>query len=577
MLFIALSFAGEASHNRSGEILYKRIAPYSNVSGPVYTYSITIIKYTDTGVGIADRCVDTIFPGDGTKLVAPRINGLTSCSCGSLNSTAIGCGEIIFSVQGYQVKKNIYSIVHTYSVSGTYLIRSSDLYRTSGSSSIPNSGTVDFYIESKIVIDPLQSYEMNSSPVLSNPPVDMGIVGACYYHNPCAYDADGDSLSFETGPCLRFSGPITGYSYPGPGSFSIDGVTGLLTWCSPQSQGEFNVVILVKEWRKKTCTGIYEMIGYVSRDLQILIGTGTTFTLSAPSLTDGCVVAGSNFSKTFSANTPSNVTVSVYGSASTGQSPASITPSTGLASGTFTFSWLPPCDMAQQKSNRVHLVYSQPGTTSNLRLYRQFNVNVMPPSPNVFSVTKDTGKVLLKWHQPPGCGGNLVGYNIYRKAGSNTWSPVPCQYGVPSVSGFSLIGNVTPADSSFTDNNLSGLFNGSTCNYLVTSVMNNCVESPPDNVHTLNLIVGIRQFPVNGSDSRIYPIPCGDELTVELTNAAAAGNQIILFAVDGKEIFKSGTLESSTLTIPMGHLKPGLYLLMIKTRDGQSFRKIVKE
>ena len=78
-LFTFLSFflllnSARATHNRAGEILYKRIAPFTNtvngVTVHVYTYSITVIKYTDSGVNVADRCIDTVYFGDGTKGIA---------------------------------------------------------------------------------------------------------------------------------------------------------------------------------------------------------------------------------------------------------------------------------------------------------------------------------------------------------------------------------------------------------------------------------------------------------------------------------------------------------------------------
>src|ERR1700750_1063705 len=81
----------KATHNRSGEILYKRIAPFSTTSNgvtvPVYTYSITLITYTDDGPGIADRCEDTIYFGDGQKAVPSRMNfpgsagSISNCGC----------------------------------------------------------------------------------------------------------------------------------------------------------------------------------------------------------------------------------------------------------------------------------------------------------------------------------------------------------------------------------------------------------------------------------------------------------------------------------------------------------------
>src|ERR1043165_3346015 len=85
LLVFLYSTTTRATHNRSGEILYKRIAPFSaivnGVTVSVYNYSITVIKYTDHNLAtVADRCVDTVYFGDGDRGIAPRINGNITCT-----------------------------------------------------------------------------------------------------------------------------------------------------------------------------------------------------------------------------------------------------------------------------------------------------------------------------------------------------------------------------------------------------------------------------------------------------------------------------------------------------------------
>lgn len=152
------SIAIFATHNRSAEILYRRVAPFSS-----YTYSITVIRYTDHGNAIADRCEDTVYFGDGQKAVALRINGGTGLGCGCASNN---CGEIIINEPGYVVKKNVYSIIHTYGSPGTFIVSSLDVNRNGGILNIPNSINQPFYIEAVIVISP--SIPLNASPLLSN-------------------------------------------------------------------------------------------------------------------------------------------------------------------------------------------------------------------------------------------------------------------------------------------------------------------------------------------------------------------------------------------------------------------------
>ncbi len=288
ILFIALLlfFTGvaqniKASHNRGGEITYKRIPPFSEIIGGVtvikYTYLITVTKYTDHGPGVADRCVDTVYFGDGQRGIAPRINGDTvSCNCGKINNVAVGCGKVIINTvnasDSFIVKLNTYTITHTYPGPGSYLIRSFDPNRNQGVHNIPNSVSQPFYIESYLVLN--SSSGSNSSPVLSSLAVAHATLNTCFIHSPNAIDADGDSLSYEITQSRGDLGkPVPGYGYPDPGPagvYQINAVTGVLGWCNPQSQGEYALAYIVKEWRKNTA-GVYTMIGYILRDMQVLV------------------------------------------------------------------------------------------------------------------------------------------------------------------------------------------------------------------------------------------------------------------------------------------------------------------
>ncbi|MBL7932226.1 MAG: T9SS type A sorting domain-containing protein [Bacteroidia bacterium] len=272
IVFVVLCFVLSATHNRAGEILYKRIAPFTSGVGTntiqVFTYSITVVKYTDHGPIIADRCVDTVYFGDGNKGIAPRINGAYGC-CGMLNGDSIGCGEIIINTPGYVVKKNVYSIIHTYGGPGNFLIRSRDPNRNAGIINILNSDYFPFCISSLIIINPFA--DAGSSPEFSFPPLDQGSVNACFSHNPGAYDSDGDSLSYDITPCecaVGYSDPSTGNG----GSFGINHVTGLIDWCTPQQIGEYSIAIMVTQWRKNTA-GVHQSMGYVTRDMQILVNS----------------------------------------------------------------------------------------------------------------------------------------------------------------------------------------------------------------------------------------------------------------------------------------------------------------
>ena len=53
---------------------------------------------------------------------------------------------------------------------------------------------VPFYIEDTLKFFDIPSLGYNNSPVLLNPPIDFANINDTFYHNPSAYDMDGDSL-----------------------------------------------------------------------------------------------------------------------------------------------------------------------------------------------------------------------------------------------------------------------------------------------------------------------------------------------------------------------------------------------
>ena len=260
-----------ATHNRAGEILYKRIAPFVSGTGAatvaVYTYSFTLIKYTDFGVSVAYDCTDTLNFGDGSKSVVSRINGTNSGCC----PNGITCGQLIVNTANYKVNKSMYSAVHQYSAPGTYYVFCLNRNRNAGVINISNSVNQAFYVESALIIYP--NAEPNSSPELTYPPIDKAYTGLCFYHNPNAIDADGDSLIYQLAPCQSaFNQQVTGYSYPTFSNyFFINGYTGLLNWCTPIQSGEYNVALKVFEWRKASANAPAKLMGYVLRDMQIMV------------------------------------------------------------------------------------------------------------------------------------------------------------------------------------------------------------------------------------------------------------------------------------------------------------------
>lgn len=489
LLFICLSVYGFATHNRAGEILYKRIAPYTQVVGnitvQVYTYSITLIKYTDHGSGVADRCVDTIYFGDGQRGIASRINShssVTNCDCDD-------CGELIINNPGYVVKKNIYTIIHTYAGSGSYLIHSFDPNRNGGVINIPNSINQPFYLESLLIINNFSG--ANSSPEFKYPPIDRACFDKCFYHNPGAYDTDGDSLSYEISTSRAESGQtVPGYSFPDAGSggvYGINPITGLLTWCKPQGQGEYNLAFVVKEWRKNT-SGIYQLIGFVLRDMQVVVGACPNNDppfVNVP--IDTCVEAGALITKNIVYGDPNICTVTIQGNGGAFSAPppvatlsnTSFSTSASIQSTIAAFSWQTNCGHIRLQPYQTVFKVEDNGLPSinfnpiKLVNFATYNIRVIPPSVKNVTATPQGSSMNISWSLSSCNPTNnpIINYKIYRKNDCTPFTYDPCETGVSPSSGFTYIGQTTPTISTFLDNNGgNGLVVGQDYSYLVIAV-----------------------------------------------------------------------------------------------------------
>ena len=253
-----------ATHIRAGEIIAKRISSTS------LTYEFTIIGYTDTGSEVEFGGGKFDF-GDGNIVEV-------------LDESAISANKIQLE---NQVTLNLFKVIHTFQAPGRYVVSYYEQNRNDQIVNMENSVDTPFFIETEILIDPL--FGLNNTPVLLIPPIDNGIVGIRYIHNPGAYDPDGDSLSYELViPMQDNVFEVTNYRFPnfeefyyeynegtedglGQPTFTLDSILGDLIWDAPGSQGEYNFAFRVIEWRKVGSE--WFKLGHVTRDMQVFIQT----------------------------------------------------------------------------------------------------------------------------------------------------------------------------------------------------------------------------------------------------------------------------------------------------------------
>lgn len=469
-------FAAKATHNKAGEITYKR------TSG--YTYEITVTTYTDPNSSQADRCELPVFFGDGQFDTLPRVNGLRDPGGDCLYP-----GEVLNT----RLQKNIYQGIHTYAGNGTYVISMEDPNRVDGIKNIPNSVGIPFHIKSTLIINPL--YGSNSSPQLLNPPIDDACLCQLYQHNPGAFDLDGDSLSYKISVCYGQDGKeIPGYSTPAPSSnsscgnqiFSIDPYTGTLSWDAPGIQGIFNVCILITEWRlvKIPNRAPYrDSIGNVLRDMQVEVGVCRNSPPTFKPMPPICVIAGEKIEETIVAyDIGDQITLTASGGAlSLNNSPARVLPSTAKGRDTvkMDFVWDTQCSHVQQDSYLTQFKALDNGGQGSTALARfaTLDIKVIGPRVENISIQPDKNNMRISW-DPNSCG-LIKGYDIYRKVDSTQWVPYSCETGIPSYLGYSKIKSLTGhTNTSFVDdNNGAGLFHGVTYCYRVVATYTNGAES----------------------------------------------------------------------------------------------------
>lgn len=461
ILFISFLSAGEgyATHNRAGEITYVQVSDL--------TYEITITTFTYV-LSLADRPQLEVEWGDNSISTAYRVS--------------------ITNLPNYY-KKNVYVVRHTFPGPGVYKIVVQDPNRNFGILNIPNSVNVVFSISTILMVNP--SIGMNNTPVLLNPPYDKAAVGYKFIHNPGAYDADGDSLSYKLTVCTREDGKeIENYTLP-PASneFYVDALSGDLVWDAPINIGKYNVAMEISEWR----TGI--KIGTVVRDMQIEVyETDNNPPVNGP-LKDYCIEAGDSVKFDIVSTDEDGNTVSmfatsgIFGLAGCQATFDSISALPGTS--VYSFRWI-TCHESVRDMPYDILIKSE-DNDEELILFDldNFRIKVLGPSPVLSEVLPQGKFIRLLWEKYSS--DYIAGYNIYRRNGASSFTPDSCTNGLPANLGFVKIGYVDGvADTTFTDTgNGNGLENGVEYTYRIVAVYPNGAESKASNEITSSLVSGL--------------------------------------------------------------------------------------
>lgn len=405
-----------ATHQRSGEITYEHLSGL--------TYRFTIVTYTYTP-SPADRPEIDVLWGDGSFSTLYRTSKINMEN---------------------DISKNVYVGEHTYAGNGSYTISFEDPNRNAGIVNIPSSVTIPFYIETTLIINPFLG--SNSSPQLLNPPIDNGCTNVPYYHNPGAYDVDGDSLSYSLISCRGYDGEvIPGYNLPNASnSISIDPVTGDFVWDSPTMVGEYNIAIQIQEWR----AGM--LICQMVRDMQISIAACEN---EPPIIEahDTCITAGTVINMDVTARDEEGSIVDLSATSECfllSNSPATFSNVIGQTPLTTRLHWSTNCQHVRKQAYSVVIKAKDNGPHVELTSFKTIFITVVAPKPDSLEAQAIGNEIKLTW-QHYACE-NGIGFKIYRRNGSNDFEPEHCQVGMPSDQGYELIGTSTNInDTSFVD------------------------------------------------------------------------------------------------------------------------------
>ena len=446
----------QATHIRAGEITIER----KNCQSLTFVFYVT--GYVDLIGGQVLFGGGTLDFGDGTAPIEfirddERVEII-------LDEVDLGGGN------GVGVTR--FRIEHTYSSAGNYIVTYNEPNRNDGILNMDNSVNTPFYVESILRIDPFLG--CNNSPAMLIAPIDFGCVGVAFYHNPGAFDSDGDSLSFEfVVPRKAVGTPVDNHRYiddpsfngtpedgsGGPADLTIDAITGDIIWDAPGLAGEYNIAFVVKEYRK--ILGQYFLMGSVVRDMQIIIDDCDNNRPELDIPDDLCVEAGYNIREVIRATDMDGDKVKIEVISAVLHfpiSPATFSPDPSVFDdqpGELEFNWQTECEHIREQPYLVHFkVTDQPAEGVALVEFGTMNITVVAPSPKGLTNQINADRSIdLTW-DPYSCA-NADVIQIWRRVDSFNIIPDLCDVGMPEGTGYTLIDLVPSTATTYNDPNLA--------------------------------------------------------------------------------------------------------------------------
>jgi len=257
LVFLTVSMVGKAHHYRGGQITYQHISGYT------YEFTVTMFLYT-------------LSPA-----TEQRIQDGLQVSWGDNTTSKMRCIDTEYLPDNNT--KSIFRMQHTFPGPGVYSVFAIETTSNAVLNN-PQPETTGFSIKAIFKID--SNTGPNNSPELLTDPIFKATLGQRFVHNPAAFDADGDSLSYELAiPTDVRGNEFKTYSHPQTSKeLYVDPITGDLVWDAPVKTGRYIIAIRIIEWRYciKISSIIREMTIDVYPDENILTTTDVAISEKEP-------------------------------------------------------------------------------------------------------------------------------------------------------------------------------------------------------------------------------------------------------------------------------------------------------
>lgn len=463
LFLLFLGVEAWATHIRAGEIVAVRI------SQSTARYRFTLIIYSDTGSGVQVGEGGIFNFGDGRTIEGGRQV--------LIDESTFFDEELI----GNETRRTVFEFEHTFNANNVFIISYTEQNRNNNILNI-NGGASDqtpFHIETVIRLDP--GLEGNGTPQLTIPPIDRACVGARFIHNPGAFDPDGDSLAYKIvipqedrgvniNTYVDLNDPsitTTREDGGGPALFEIDPITGDFVWDAPAQAGEYNAAFIVEEWRFSELTDRWELLGFVTRDMQILVEDCDNERPMLEIPPDTCIEAGTFLEELIVGRDPDNnlILIEAFGGVfQLNSNPARLVqlgsrgpdPDFDRQPVTSRFEWQTDLSHVRNRPYEVRFKISDipnDPIAPSLVDFETWNIQVVAPAPKGLTAGIASGQsIQLNWDE-------YVGKNfaptmqVWRRVDSFDFTPENCVTGIPVNSGYEMITELPIGQTSFEDDN----------------------------------------------------------------------------------------------------------------------------